>query len=81
MHVTILGPVGRDSTVLERGVREALQRLAVEAVVELVQDPRKIVGHGVRATPALVVDGRLVVSGRVPTAAEVQSLLASAPAA
>ncbi|HEX6246498.1 MAG TPA: thioredoxin family protein [Nocardioidaceae bacterium] len=81
MHVKILGPLGQDIARLERGVREALRRLAVEATVELVHDARTIVRHGVRTAPALVVDGRVIVAGRVPTAAEVQSLLASAPAA
>jgi protein-disulfide isomerase len=44
--------------------------------VEKVTDFPTIVGYGVMSTPALVVNEKVVVSGRVPTAAEVRELLA-----
>ncbi len=50
------------------------------ATIETVTDRREIARYGVRVTPALVVDQRVVVSGRVPTSAELQAMLAVAPA-
>ncbi len=40
-----------------------------------------IAGYGVMSTPGLVVDEKVVVSGRVPRAAEVRMLLAGAASA
>ncbi|PIQ05752.1 MAG: thioredoxin family protein, partial [Nitrospirae bacterium CG18_big_fil_WC_8_21_14_2_50_70_55] len=41
-------------------------------------DIQEILAHGVMMTPALVVDGKVVLSGRVPTVAEAKQLLAKA---
>ncbi len=81
MHIKILGPGCDKCLRLERATRDALHRLAVLATVELVTDAREIARHGVKQTPALLVDNHLVVAGRVPTAAELQCVLAAAPAA
>lgn len=43
--------------------------------VEKVTDYPTIVGYGVMSTPALVIDEKVVVSGRVPPAAEIRDLL------
>lgn len=42
-----------------------------------VDDLAEIASYGVLRTPGLVVDGQLVVSGRVPTTAELRELLAA----
>lgn len=77
MIVKILGPGCRNCKNLERVTREALETLGLDAVVEKVTDYPTIVGYGVMSTPALVVDDQVVLSGRVPTAAEVRELLAA----
>ena len=52
--------------------REAiLALLGVDAEIEHLRDPREFAPLGVMTTPAVLIDGRIVVSGRVPT---VQSL-------
>lgn len=56
--------------------REAATQLGIEFELEKVTDIKQIVSFGVMMTPALVVDGRVVVSGRVPTLAEMTSLIA-----
>ncbi|HEX6246497.1 MAG TPA: thioredoxin family protein [Nocardioidaceae bacterium] len=81
MIIKILGPCDDNCARIERTVRDVLARLSVTAQVERVDDPREIVRLGVRVTPALLLDDRVAVAGRVPTAAEVQSLLAALPAA
>lgn len=79
MIVKILGPGCKNCEHLEKMTRQALADLMLQdAVVEKVTDPREIVSFGVMRTPALVVDGKVVVSGRVPTAAEIQALLSGA---
>lgn len=59
---------------LERLTREALDHLGIVAEVVKVTDFAEIVGYGVMSTPALVVDDRGVLFGRVPTAATLRYL-------
>jgi len=76
MIIKILGSGCANCVNLERVTREAIAALGVEATVEKVTDFPTIVGYGVMSTPALVVDEKVVLSGRVPTAAQVRELLA-----
>ena len=78
MHVKILGPGCKNCRTLEAHTREALDRLGLDASVEKVTDYAQIAGYGVLATPGLVVDETVVVSGRVPGADEIAALLAAA---
>jgi len=75
MIIKILGPGCHNCRSLERATREALDELGMDATVEKVEDYAEIVGYGVLSTPGLVVDEKVVVSGRVPRTAEVKSLL------
>jgi small redox-active disulfide protein 2 len=77
MIVKVLGPGCTNCRNLDRVTREALDALGLEAVVEKVTDYPTIVGYGVLATPALVVDERVVLSGRVPTVTEVREVLSA----
>ena len=45
--------------------------------IEKVEDYAAIMGYGVMSTPALVIDEKVVVSGRVPRPAQVRELLES----
>ena len=76
MVIKILGSGCANCVNLERVTREALAALGVEATVEKVTNFPTIVGYGVMSTPGLVVDEKVVLSGRVPTAAQVRELLA-----
>ena len=55
---------------LEKMVKEAVTEHGIEAEVTHVYDVDKIVDYGVMLTPALVVDGELKVSGKLPDARE-----------
>lgn len=76
MNIKILGPGCANCVNLERVTREAVATLGIDATVEKVTDYATIVGYGVMRTPALVVDEKVVMSGRVPTAHQVGALLA-----
>lgn len=49
--------------------------LGLEFGIEKVSDLKTIMGFGVMRTPALVVDGAVKVSGRVPSVEEIKALL------
>ena len=78
MIIKVLGPGCNNCKNLERVTREAVDSLGLDATIEKVTDYPTIAGYGVMATPALVVDEKLVLSGRVPTASHLRELL-SAP--
>jgi len=75
--IKVLGPGCNNCKTLERLTREAVDALGLDATIEKVEDYPTIVGYGVMSTPALVIDEELVLSGRVPRAAEVKDLLAA----
>jgi small redox-active disulfide protein 2 len=78
MDIKILGSGCRKCLTLEDHARKGAAELGLEPSIEAVHDPVAIAAYGVMRTPALVIDERVVVSGRVPTADEVRSLLSKA---
>ena len=77
MKIKVLGPGCANCVNLERVTREAVATMGIDAQIEKVTDFAAIVGYGLMRTPALVVDEKVVLSGRVPTAAAVRELLES----
>ncbi len=75
MEVKVLGSGCANCVRLEKTVREAVAELGLAATVTKVTDLKEIMAYGVMATPALVVDGRVRISGRVPGKDEVKRLL------
>jgi small redox-active disulfide protein 2 len=76
MDLKILGSGCAKCNKLEAAARTAVDELGVQAEFDHVTDPAEIASWGVMATPALVVDDEVVLSGRVPSADEVRDLLA-----
>ena len=60
---------------MEEATRKAVEELAIDANVEKVEDMLKIMAFGVMSTPALVVDEKVVSSGKLLTVAEIKELL------
>ena len=75
MIIKILGPGCTNCVNLERVTRQAVADLGLDAQIEKVTDYAAIMGYGVMSTPGLVVDDKVLISGRVPTAAKVRELL------
>ena len=78
MKLEILGSGCASCQKLMAVTEEALRDLGVEAELVKVEDFKTIMGYGVMSTPALVIDGNVVVSGKVPTKAEVSSMVTTA---
>ncbi len=75
MKIEILGPGCRNCVKLEKLTRQATEKLGIDAAITKVEDYADIASYGVMSTPGLVVDGTVVVSGRVPKTAEIVELL------
>lgn len=79
MKLEILGTGCAKCATLEEMTRAAVRDLGLDdAEVVKVQDIKAIMAYGVMTTPALAADGEVVVSGRVPTQAELTSLITTA---
>jgi small redox-active disulfide protein 2 len=75
-QVRVLGPGCRRCDTLYERLGRVLEEMNREDVsVEHVKDPDEILTYGPILTPALVIDGLLVLSGRVPTESALRELL------
>ena len=75
MKIQVLG-VGCDKCdTLYENVREAAENLGIEAEIEKVEDLMEIVKLGVLEAPALAVDGKVLLRGRVPKVRDLEKLL------
>ena len=75
MKIEVLGPGCASCFRLEAMVKEVAGELDIACEVQHVRDIAEIVKRGVRATPALLVDGRIVGAGRVPSLDELREIL------
>lgn len=76
MEIKVLGTGCAKCKKLEERTKKVLSELGVEASIEKVEDIYKIMQFGVMNTPALVIDGKVVMSGRLPGDKELRELLA-----
>ena len=55
-----------------------MRELSIDATIEEVKDIKKIMEYPILTAPGLVIDEKLVCSGRVPTKAEVTTFITTA---
>lgn len=75
MEIKILGPGCPKCKTLEKITREVVEQSGIDATVTKVDDIVAIMNYGVMTTPALVIDEKVVVKGRVPSAEEIKRLI------
>ncbi|MCG8410147.1 MAG: thioredoxin family protein [Bacteroidales bacterium] len=75
MEIKVLGSGCTKCKTLEKITREVVDELNLKASIEKVEDIQKIVEYGVMVTPALIVDGEIVVKGRLPKLDELKEIL------
>lgn len=78
MIIKILGPGCVKCNELDKRVHEVTKEMAVKAEVEHVTDIKKIMEYPVVLTPGLVINEKLVFSGRVPTRKEIAQFITNA---
>lgn len=62
---------------LAEATEEAARRLGIDYKLEKVTDITAIMSFGVMMTPALAVDGKVKVSGKIPSAEELRNILSN----
>jgi small redox-active disulfide protein 2 len=75
MEIKVLGSGCAKCNLLEEVAKRAVSQAGIDATVEKVTDVVAIMNYGVMTTPALVVDGQVRLSGRVPSVDDLVALL------
>jgi small redox-active disulfide protein 2 len=78
LSIKILGPGCANCRKLEEIVRQSVATLNVEAQIAKVTDMQEILAYDILKTPGLVINGKLVMSGRVPSPDTVAELIRGA---
>lgn len=74
-NIVVYGPGCAKCTALADVTKQAMQELHLDASLEKVTDAMQFAVAGVLVTPALAVDGKVFVSGRVPSKDEIKKIL------
>ena len=77
MQIKVLGPGCVNCHRLRSNVDQAVAELALDANVESVEDVAEMLGYGIMASPAMVVDEQVAFVGRVPDVARLKDLLSA----
>ncbi len=77
MKIQILGTGCSRCKQLEENTRKAATELGLTFEIEKVTDIQKIVSFGVMTPPAIMVDGKILSAGQLPSPAEIKKLLAA----
>lgn len=75
MDIKILGTGCKKCNALYTLINEVITELGIQTNVEKEEDIAKIVQYGVMLTPALVINGKVKMSGKVPSKADVKKYI------
>ena len=75
MMIEVLGTGCAKCKALEKVTREVVEQNGIDAGIRKVEDIMEIMKFNVMTTPALVVDGKVVLKGRVPSNQELKEIL------
>ena len=78
MKIEVLGPGCAKCNLLEATAKAAADKLGIDYQIEHVRNISEFAKRGVMFTPALAIDGKVVVAGKVPSEAEITTLLTTA---
>jgi len=73
--IEILGTGCPKCRKLTEQVQRAANELNLDCQIEKVEDIQQIIAHGVVMTPALVVDGQVKVTGKVPSLDDIKKII------
>lgn len=75
MEIKILGTGCPKCKTLEKLTREVVEQNNINATITKVEDIMDIMNYGVMSTPALVVNEKVEIKGRIPSAEEIINIL------
>jgi small redox-active disulfide protein 2 len=75
ISIKVLGMGCANCKNLERQTRNALAEMDLAADIEKVEDIQKIISYGVMRTPALIINEKVALYGRVPGVPELKEII------
>ena len=75
MEIKVLGTGCPKCKALEKATQNAVADMGIDATIVKEEDIMKIMGYGIMHTPGLVINEKVVFSGRIPSANELRDLL------
>ncbi len=78
MEIKVLGPGCANCKRLYAEVEKAVAQTGQPATISKVERMEEIAAAGILRTPGLVIDGKVVSSGRIPDAGEIATMITSA---
>ncbi len=77
MKIEVVGPGCGRCLATEKNVKEAVQQLGLAAEIAKVTNVTEFAKKGVTFTPAVIVDGKVKVSGKIPTVEELKQIFSA----
>ena len=78
LEIRVAGPGCRNCQELEARVKQVLEELQAEATVMKVTDFKDIAAAGILMTPGLIINGKVVLQGKLPSVGIVKNLILEA---
>jgi small redox-active disulfide protein 2 len=78
VEIKVLGPGCANCKRLYQEAERAVKEAGVAATLTKVESMEEIAGYGILRTPGLVIDGKVVASGRIPLTPEIVTMIATA---
>ncbi len=75
MEIKVLGTGCAKCKALEKATKQAVEELNINADVTKIEDIQKIMEYGVMSTPGLVINGEVVLSGKLPKVEELKEII------
>ena len=75
MEIKVLGTGCPKCKALEKATQNAVADMGIDATIVKEEDIMKIMGYGIMHTPGLVINEKVVFSGRIPSASELRDLI------
>mgnify|MGYP001027954828 CR=1 FL=1 len=77
MKIEVVGPGCPRCKATEKNVNDALKQLGIDAEVTHIYDMNEMIKRGVMFTPAIIVNGQIKTSGKIPTVDEIKKILST----
>ena len=77
MEIKVLGPGCQKCKCLAKLVQETVQEMQLDATITKVEDIMEIMQYNIIATPALVINGKVVLKGVLPSKVQLQTILST----
>lgn len=75
MEIKVLGTGCAKCKSLEKLTKQVVDELSLNASIEKVEDIQKIMEYGIMSTPGLIINDKIVLSGKLPKKKELKEIL------